>query len=53
MVRSTASSLWEMSKVTQHNAMKAPRRYDVQGSDTTMLPKAAASLGQKRTVKPN
>ena len=53
MVRSTASSLWEMRLVTQHNAMKAPHRYDVQGSDTTMLPKAAASLGQKRTVKQN
>ena len=26
----------------EHNAMKASHRYAVQGSDTTMLPKAAS-----------
>ena len=30
----------------EHNAMKAPHRYAVQGSDTTMLPKAASLPGQ-------
>ena len=31
----------------KHNAIKAAHRYVVQGSDTTMLPIAAASFGQK------
>ena len=30
-----------------HNTIKDPHWYDVQGSDTTMLPRAASLPGQK------
>ena len=30
-----------------HNAIKAPHRYDVQGSDTTMMTRATSLPGQK------
>ena len=37
----------EKPLVLIHNAMKAPHRYAVQGSDTTMMPIAVALPGQK------
>ena len=34
-------------KAASHNVMKARYRYAVQGSDTTMIPRAASLPGQK------